>query len=53
MPLLENMLSTSVIYEFQHWFLTNIESVDVECIIVNIDFKKPMLILNLQHRLSK
>jgi len=40
------MLSTSVIYDFLHRFLT-----DVECIIVNIDSKKPMLTLNLQHRL--
>jgi len=51
--LLENMLSTSVIYDFQHWFLTDVESVDVECIIVHIGFKKPTLMLNLQHQLFK
>jgi len=37
-PLLENMLFTLVIYDFQHWLLT-----DVESIIVNIGFKKLML----------
>ena len=36
--LLENMLSTSVIYDFLHRFLTDVESADVECIIVNIGF---------------
>jgi len=35
---LENMFFTSVIYDFQHRLLT-----DVESIILNIGFKKPML----------
>jgi len=51
--LLENMFSKSVIYHFLHWFLTDVESADVECIIVNISTKKSMLTLNLQHRLFK
>jgi len=51
--LLENMLSTPVIYDFLHRFLTDVESADVECIVVNIGFKKLMLTLNLQHRLFK
>ena len=46
--LLENMFSTSVIYDFLYRFLT-----DVECIVVNIGSKKSMLTLNLQHRLFK
>jgi len=41
--LLENMSFTSVIYDFQHQLLTDFESTDVESIIVNIDFLKPML----------
>ena len=36
--LLENMFFTSVIYDFLHQFLT-----DVESIMVNIGFQKPML----------
>ena len=44
----ENMLSTSIIYDFLHRFLT-----DVECIVVNIGSKKSILMLNLQHRLFK
>ena len=36
--LLENMFFTSVIYDFLHQFLT-----DVESIMVNIGFEKPML----------
>ena len=47
------MFSTSVIYDFLHRFLTDVESADVECIIVNIGSKKSMLTLNLQHRLFK
>ena len=42
-PLLENMLSTLVIYDFLHRFLINVESIDVESITVNIGFKKLML----------
>ena len=46
--LLENTLSTSVIDDFLHRFLTNVEnidveSIDIESIIVNIGFLKPML----------
>jgi len=41
--LLENMLFTSVIYHFLHWFLTDIESTNFESIIVNIGFLKLML----------
>jgi len=37
-PLLENMFFTSVIYDFLHQFL-----IDVESIIVNISFLKLML----------
>ena len=51
--LLENMFSTSVIYDFLYQFITDVESADVECIIVNIGSKKLMLTLNLQHRLFK
>ena len=47
------MFSTSIIYDFLHRFLINIESADVECIIVNISSKKPLLTLNLQYRLFK
>jgi len=41
--LLENMLFTSVVYDFPHRFLTDVESTNVESIIVNISFKKLML----------
>ena len=37
-PLLENMLSKSVVYDFLHRFLTYGESTDVESIIVNNGF---------------
>ena len=41
--LLENMLFTSVIYDFLHRFLTDVESTNVESIMVNIGFEKLML----------
>ena len=43
LSLLENMFFTSIIYDFLHWFLTDVESNHVESIIVNIDFLKLML----------
>jgi len=43
MSLQENRLLTSVIKDFQHWLLTNVEITDVKSLNVNIDFPKPKL----------
>jgi len=41
--LLENRVLTSVIKDFQHRLLTDVESTNVESNTVNIVFGKPML----------
>jgi len=41
--LLENKLLTSVIKDFQHRLLTDVETTDIKSINVNISFTKPML----------
>jgi len=41
--LLENRVLTSVIKDFQHQLLTDVESIDVESNIINIVFIKVML----------
>lgn len=38
--LLENMISTLVIYDFQHRFLTDVEITNINELNVNIDFLK-------------
>ena len=51
--LLENKLLTSIINYFQHQLLIDVESIDVESIIVNIDFPKIDVKVKLQRRLFK
>ena len=39
--LLKNRLLTSVIKDFQHWLLIDVETIDVKSPNINIGFPKP------------
>ena len=51
--LLKNRVSTSVIKDFQHRLLIDVESTEIKSIIINIDFPKINVNMKLQHRLFK